>query len=131
MELSKIKVPVPLLELLENPTYKESFMKLLQPSLLAPNTVNLIYEKPRIYFGNHVEEKDDDNTPPFYMSLNIHDTLLHNYLLDLGSSHNLMPKQVMEEFGLEGTKEYHDLYTFDSNKVKCLGVIKDLVVSLT
>jgi hypothetical protein len=30
---------------------------------------------------------------------------------------------------LEVTKTYHDLYSFDSRKVKCLGVIKDLVVS--
>jgi hypothetical protein len=32
--------------------------------------------------------------------------------------------------GLEITKAYHDLYSFDSRKVKCLGVIKDLVVTL-
>ena len=42
-----------------------------------------------------------------------------------------MPKKVMDEVGLEITKQYHDLYTFDSKKFKCLGVIKDLVVSLT
>jgi hypothetical protein len=41
-----------------------------------------------------------------------------------------MPKIVMEELGLEVTKYYHDLYSFDSKKVKCLGVIKYLVVSL-
>ena len=37
----------------------------------------------------------------------------------------------MDELGLEITKKYHDLYTFDSKKVKCLGVIMDLFVSLT
>ena len=37
----------------------------------------------------------------------------------------------MEELGLEITKAYHDLFYFDSKKVKCLGVIKDLVVSLS
>jgi hypothetical protein len=31
---------------------------------------------------------------------------------------------------LEVTKTYHDLYLFDSRKVKCLGVIKDLVITL-
>jgi hypothetical protein len=41
-----------------------------------------------------------------------------------------MPKIVMEELGLEVTKAYHDLYSFDSRRVQCLGVIKDLVVSL-
>ena len=37
----------------------------------------------------------------------------------------------MEELGLQVTKGYHDLYTFDSKRVQCMGVIKDLVVSLT
>jgi ribonuclease HI len=50
--------------------------------------------------------------------------------MDSGASHNLMPKIVMDELGLEVTKTYHDLYSFDSRKVKCLRVIKDLVVSL-
>src|ERR1700677_506116 len=36
----------------------------------------------------------------------------------------------MEKLGLEVTKTYHDLYSFDSRRVQCLGVIKDLVVTL-
>jgi ribonuclease HI len=69
-------------------------------------------------------------SPPFYISLNVHDKILHNCLIDLGSSHNVMPKVVMKELGLEITKPYQDLYSFDSKKVKCLGLIKYLVVSL-
>jgi hypothetical protein len=42
-----------------------------------------------------------------------------------------MPKDVMEELGIEITKEYHDLLSFDYEKFKCLGVIKDLFVSLS
>jgi hypothetical protein len=41
-----------------------------------------------------------------------------------------MPKTVMEELGLEVTKAYHDLYSFNSRRVQCLGVIKDMVVTL-
>jgi hypothetical protein len=36
--------------------------------------------------------------------------------MDSGASHNLMPKIFMEELGLEVTKAYHDLYSFDSRK---------------
>jgi hypothetical protein len=50
--------------------------------------------------------------------------------MDSKASHNLMPKIIMEELGPEVTKDYHDLYSFDSRRVKCLGVIKELVVSL-
>ena len=57
--------------------------------------------------------------------------MIHNYLLDSGASHNLMPKEIMEDLQLSITKPYHDLYAFDSRAVKCLGVIKDMVVSLS
>ena len=37
----------------------------------------------------------------------------------------------MDELGLSITKPYHDLFSFDSIKVKCLGLIKYLIVNLT
>jgi ribonuclease HI len=68
---------------------------------------------------------------PLSMSvLKIHDMTLHNAMLDSGASHNLMPKVVMDQLGLDITRPYKDLFSFDSRKVKCLGLIKDLVVSL-
>ena len=62
--------------------------------------------------------------------MNIHNKVLHTFLMDSGASHNIMPKIVMEELGLDIMKEYHDLYSFDSRKEQCLGFIKDLVVTL-
>ena len=50
--------------------------------------------------------------------------------MDFRSSHNVMPKVVMDELSIDITKPYQDIYSFDSKKVKCLGVIKDLVVTL-
>ena len=41
-----------------------------------------------------------------------------------------MPKLVTEKLGLEVTRPYKDLFSFESNQVKCLGLIKYLVVSL-
>ena len=55
LELSKIKVPVPLLELLKNLAYKESFQKLLQPTIPAPDAINLEDERPEIYLGSLVQ----------------------------------------------------------------------------
>ena len=68
-ELSKIKIPVPLLELLKNPAYRESFQRLLQLATLAPDSVDLEEERPAIYLGNRVQNQNDDNPPPFYLSL--------------------------------------------------------------
>jgi hypothetical protein len=67
---------------------------------------------------------------PFYISLNIHDLILHNVMLDLGASHNLMPKALMEKLGLEVTIPYKDLHSFDLIKVKCIELIKDLCITL-
>jgi hypothetical protein len=75
-------------------------------------------------------EYRDDSSPPFYASLNIHDKVLHNFLMDSGASHDLMPKTIMEELRLEITNAYHDLCSFDSRRVQCLGVIKYLFVTL-
>jgi hypothetical protein len=41
-----------------------------------------------------------------------------------------MPKAVMDELGLDVTKPYHDLFSFDSRKVRCLDLIKYLVINL-
>jgi hypothetical protein len=55
---------------------------------------------------------------------------LHNAMLDSGASHNLMLKVIMDELGLDVTRPYKDLFSFDLRKFKCLGLIKDLFVSL-
>ena len=74
---------------------------------------------------------DDEEAPPFYLSLYVHDMVVHNAMIDSGASHNLIPKGVVESLGLEITRPYKDMYTFDSRKVKCLGPIKDMVVTFT
>lgn len=79
--------------------------------------VNLSDDQPELLFGLEVDGKPKEGgVPPF--------------LLDSGASHNLMPKIVMEKLGLEITRPYKDLYSFDSSKVRCLGLIKDLCVTL-
>jgi hypothetical protein len=80
-------------------------------------------------FGPHIEERGE-TIAPFYITLVMHEHLLHNYMLDSGASHNFMPKIIMDKLGLEITRPYQDLYSFDARKVKCLGMIKDIVVNL-
>jgi hypothetical protein len=87
-------------------------------------------EIPAIIVGPHIEDRSDAS-PPFYISLNIHEKILHNHLMESGASHNVMPKVVMDELGLDITKPYKYLYSLDSKKFKCLGVNKDLVVTLS
>jgi hypothetical protein len=98
--------------------------------LLFFYTINLEDENPAITIGPHIEDRYDAS-PPFYVSLNIHEKIFHNCLMDSRASHNVMPKVVMDDLGLDITNPYLDLYSFDSRKVKCLGVIKDMVVTLS
>jgi len=95
------------------------------------NMVNVEDDQPEIIFGPATDgESHDSNVPPFYISLRLHDFVLHNAMFDSGASHNLMPKAIMDKLGLDITQKYHDFYSFDSSRVRCIGLIKDLVVSL-
>ena len=80
--------------------------------------------------GPKIEDTDDEEVPHFYLSLNVHDMILHNVMLYSGASHNLMPRVVVESLGLEITRPYKYLYSFDSIEVRCLGLIKYMVVIL-
>ena len=116
-ELAKIKIPIPLTELMNKDSYHSQVIKALtiEPNIVtkyltigSPNhsdTMNLTDDQPKIFFRHEVDGRDDTGeVAPFYISLNIHDLILHNVMLDLGSSHNLMPKAVMEKLGLEVTR---------------------------
>ena len=46
-------------------------------------------------------------------------------------SHNLMLKVIMERMGLEITRPYKDLFSFDSKRVQCIGLMKYVAVGLT
>ena len=108
---------------MKNDSFKSSLLKSLQPKTpIDADFVNFQDDKPVVTLGPMVEELDE-SCPPFYISLNIHDKILHNCLLDSRASHNLIPKAVMDELGLDITKPYYDLFSFDSRKFKCLCLI--------
>ena len=95
------------------------------------DSVNLNDDQPELIFGPNVTGKHQDGAfPPFYISLTIHDQILDNAMLDSGASHNLMPKAIMETLNLDITRPYKYLFSFYSRKVKCLGLIKYLCVTL-
>jgi hypothetical protein len=129
-EMAKIKIYVPFNELIRKGEYREKIIKMLK-MVGTLDTLNVQDDHPAILFGPRNEEMNDiKGVPLFYIILKIHDINLHNVMLESSTSHNLMPKVIMDELGLDITKPYKDLFSFDSRKVKCLGLIKDLVVSL-
>ena len=102
-EISRIKIFVPLTELAAQDVYRSQILKALN---IEENndTVNLNDDQPELLFGPNIEGRYQEGpVPPFYVSLNVHDKILHNAMHDSRASHNLMPKAVMESLGLEIT----------------------------
>jgi len=113
-ELERVKIPVPLFELSKNPGYKNQVSKWIQSSSIDADgdIISLQDEKPSMVFGSS-SDMIDENVPPFYVTLKVHDFILYNCMLDSGASHNLMSKVIMDQLQLQITIPYHDLYTFD------------------
>ena len=116
--------------MVKNDLYKSTITETLNVND-GEDSINLNDDKPELIFGLDVNGKHEYGAvPPFYIILTIHDQILHNAMLDSGASHNLMPKAIMETLNLEITRPYKNVFSFDSRKVKCLGLIKDLCVTL-
>jgi hypothetical protein len=96
-EIQKIRIPVPLSKLVKHEYFKMILFKLLlpEPSNHPIDSINLQDERPAVILGPMVEDRDY-SSPPLYTSLNIHDKVMHNCLMDSRASHNLMPKTVIE-----------------------------------
>ena len=119
--LVNTKVLVPVLELCKIPGQKEKLLKILdsptdsspstpleplsnppKPSTLkkvtffdtVERTSNNVFVDPPIVLHTRDPRKEDH--PPFYVSLMIGELLLHNCMLDSGSSSNIMTKKVMQ-----------------------------------
>jgi len=130
-EISNIKIVVPFGEIIRVTEYRKKIVRMLNAEVGSSDILNLHEDHPTLFVGSRVENEKNEELPPFYVSLNIHDMIVHNSMLDSGASHNLMPKVIMERLGLDITRPYKDLFSFYSKRVKCIGLIKDVVVSLS
>ena len=97
-ELAKLKVLIPFNELLRNQEYRDTITKMVANQGEAHlDILEMTEDNPTFIMGSKVDtmDNDDEEVPPFYMSLNVHDMVLYNGMLDSGSSHNMMPKGVV------------------------------------
>jgi hypothetical protein len=81
-EINKIKIPIPLIELMKIDPFRKYVLKALQPPAHVTflDTINLEDENPAITIGLDIEDIYDVSSP-FYISLNIHEKILHNFLM--------------------------------------------------
>jgi hypothetical protein len=94
LELLKIKILVPLLELLQMPDQKQKVARLLdfgEPTETTDDNLKVYLE--------YAKSEDD---PPFFISLVVNDLLLDNCMLAFGAPNNVMPLEVI----LIGIKDF-------------------------
>jgi len=81
-EVGKLKIAVPLSELAKHDIYRGQISRTLQISV-NEDLVNVFDDQLELIFGLEVNGKSvDGGVPPFYVSLNIHDKILHNTMFD-------------------------------------------------
>jgi hypothetical protein len=93
-ELAKLKIPIPLSELMKKNAYRSQVIKDLSiksdictkalnvGSVHHSDTVNLVDDRPKLLFGPEVYSQTDNGiVASFYINLNIHDLILHNAML--------------------------------------------------
>ena len=108
-----MKISIPLTELAKNDLYRSIITETLNVNE-HEDTINMSDDRPELIFGPNVDGKHSDGSvPPFYLSLTVHDHIIHNAMLDTGASHNLMPRAIMETLNLDITRPYKDLFSFD------------------
>ena len=95
-------------------------MGLIYESPLQYNHINLQDDSPKIVLRN-IPNEGDHITPPFYITLEFLNFHMHNCLYDYGASHSLIPLVAMEKLGLDITRPYTCIFSFDSKKFNSLG----------
>jgi hypothetical protein len=109
------------MELMQNDAFKQTILKYLEakPMQTAAIVVNLQYEKPTIVLSPMVEDREK-TSPPIYVSLNIHDKILHNCLFWFSSLPSL-PSELLTQGSCISEPsiipQYQYLYIFVSSTI--------------
>ena len=74
-EVAKMKVSLPFNEIYKNSEYREQLSKMIKSNNVydASDSINIEDDSPTILFGPRMEPNDEDEVPPFYVTLKIHD----------------------------------------------------------
>lgn len=124
--MAKLKSLVPLIELVKHETYRSEISKSFN-FIENEGSINLFDDQAELIFGPDVNVKQmEGGIPPFYISHNIHNKILHNSMLDSRDLHNLIPKSITKKLNLDITRPYKDLFSLNSIQVKCLELLKDV-----
>lgn len=121
VEFAKMKVGVTLDELMTIPKCRSQVYKTFQ----LQEALDISHANDNITLVKNEEPEDDR---PLYISLRYDDHdyhyVIHNYMLDLGSKSNLMPKSIADKLGLSYTGSHTSVSKMDNRPMQPVGMIK-------
>jgi hypothetical protein len=129
-DLSKLRITFPFIEVVKIPQERQKKLKLLDDPF---EREEVVVTSPK-QIQRHSTTKLIGKILPFYISIENHDVALHNCLVDIGVTNNIMPMEVMEALSMSFTKYYEtgeSIYAIDSRKVPTYGEIKYFYVWIT
>ena len=77
--------------------------------------------------GALIGRKSRSQTPPFLLTFDIFNKNVHNYLVDLGSSSNVMPYLVFKKLNAKPKICKTKIIQLDRSHVKVMGELKDVI----
>lgn len=148
-EMKKIKISLSLSELLKTPAIKKAFMK----SLDDPTPKEDIHSpgqsssKDHAARDNNIKPKvpatvqtvetshmtlyrDKSESPPFLLTIRMFSKNLHNCLVDLGTSTNVMPLSICNALGLHPAKSLKKVTQLDKTEVSVIGELTHIHMQL-
>ena len=135
-DLKRTKANMSMFDMLQNyPQQQEGLMKTLDhtkvthnmntiPQKIVPQQLNVVEAMPTMF-------KDKVEVPPFLLSIRIYGKNLHNFLIDLGASCNVMPLSIAQRLGVNPQPSNRVVIQLDKKEVKLIDVLKDVRIQLT
>ena len=77
-----MKISIPFNELLRNREYRDKITYMVKSQgEFEPDILEVADDAPNIVFGSKIANVDDEEAPPFYLSLNVQDMIVHNDMI--------------------------------------------------
>jgi hypothetical protein len=76
------------------------------------------------------DKKGNPFVPPFLLTFEFFNRNLHNFLVDLGASYNVMPLSICKKLNAFPLKIYKHVIQIDRTQVKVMGELKDVMIKM-
>jgi hypothetical protein len=114
-DISKLRITFPFMEVVKIPQQRENLLMILDDSDTRMEVAVINSRQQQSYASAKSREK----VPPFYITIENHEVMLHNFLIDSGATNNIIPLSIMQALGMECTRHYEIgeiIYSIDSRK---------------